>query len=251
MSGRRPLWWIEAAEAAAFFARPGHEDEPTDDGLHYRAAPRPRITIDPCWAPVLTDRQRNCVKRRYRVRAHASWGRMLRLMRNNQMSMVEFVETLSNEELARGQLKDEDGRFRGAPPMWVPREFHRACLRELLRRGRVLWQENYVQAIRAMTEIASGRVKGATPTDRLRAAQYVVERIEGKIPERLEIQVDAPWEAAIVDIVAEVSDEQIAAARKLLTEGPSTTDENVIDAELVEETPPVRRRSASRRKRTS
>lgn len=200
-----------------------------------------------------TERQ----QRRGKVRTARSWGRMLDAMEKAPMTMEEFVETLSPEELVRGRLKDSEGKFRGRPPAWVPAEFHRACIRELMRRGKHLWQTNYLEAIEAMTRVAKGEVKGATVRDRLTAAQFVIERIEGKQPETVVIREDAPWQMVIDDIVAQVPDEAIAAARHARENlGAPTledTEPDVIDAEIVEENevqpPRRRRRAASRRAR--
>lgn len=238
-------WSQEADEVAAYCGRPGRFLDPHEDPFIRRGAVRPRIQVHVSWEGGLTERQK---KLGNKARTARAWGRMMQIMERTGVSMEEYVQGLSNEELARGQLRDRDGSFRGRPPAWVPREFHRECLRELMRRGRALWQENYVVAIRVMTQVASGDIKGATVADRVRAAQYVVERMEGKIPERVEIQVDAPWQDAIADIVAEVSDEQIAAARRVLASAERADDaeDEVIDAEVV---PARARRAPARRRR--
>lgn len=238
-------WAQEADEVVAYCGRPGRFLDPNDDPFVRTGAVRPRIQVHASWEGGLTARQK---KLGNKARTARAWGRMMQIMERTGVTMDEYVKSLSNEELARGQIRGSDGVFRGRPPAWVPREFHRECLRELMRRGRVLWQENYVQAIRVMTQVASGEIKGASVADRLRAAQYVVERMEGKIPERVEIQVDAPWQDAIADIVAEVSDEQIASARRMLASAErmeGTDDDDVIEAEIV----PPRVRRPSRRQR--
>lgn len=170
------------------------------------------------------------------------------MLEKNDMTMEEFCETLSPEELVYGKLKDKNGGFTGRPPAWVPREFHRACIRELMRRGQHLWRENYLASIEAMTMLAQDpKVK---PADRIKAAIFVIERIEGKIPERVEITGDSPWQLAIEDIVAEVPDSSLLRARAARMDALTAQDEQeIVDAELVEEVPkaPVRRRAASRR----
>ena len=110
----------------------------------------------------------------------------------------------------------------------------------------------------ALTEIAKGNVKGAKVADRLKAAQLVIERIEGKTPEVLVLTEEAPWQLAIDDIVAQVPDEQIQAARAARDQFIPNS-EAFIDAEVVEvtEEPPAaapaptprRRTAAPRRKR--
>ena len=141
-------------------------------------------------------------KRRSKVRMGEKWTRILDEIEASGITMEDFCKTLTPEELARGQLRNDDGSFRGAPTKWVPSEFHRACIRELMTRGKVLYQENYIAAIAAMTTIATD--ERVEPGQRIRAAQFVIERIEGKVPERLEVGVSEPWQELLVGIVATV-----------------------------------------------
>jgi hypothetical protein len=141
-------------------------------------------------------------KRRKKTRMGEKWTRVLDELDASGSSMEDFVKTLTPEELARGQLKAKNGHFVGAPPKWVPSEFHKACIRELINRGKRLYQENYIEAIQAMTTLATDpRVE---PRDRMRAAQFVIERIEGKVPDRLEVGVSEPWQELLTGIVADV-----------------------------------------------
>jgi hypothetical protein len=225
------------------------EDSRMMHGRMIRPGVRPLLPVstENRFAPFLTERQR----RRGKVRTARSWGRMLAVMKSTGMTLEEFVETLSPEELVSGKIKDREGKFRGRPPEWVPREFHRACIRELMRRGKTLWQENYLQAIEAMTAIATGQIPGVKPGDRLRAAQYVIERIEGKIPDRLQIVDDSPWQTIIEDIVAEVPEETLIRAKAARNELGSAVQQEIIDAEILDEEPqPAPRRAAARRRRS-
>lgn len=125
------------------------------------------------------------------------------------------VEDLDIEELVRGRPRAADGTFRGAPPKVVPRSFHDACIRELMKRGKELYTDAYMDVIRVFIEIAKDKKQDAG--DRLRAAQYVWERIEGKVPQKVEVGAPQdPWQQLIDGIVAEVEDEQIAKAREML-----------------------------------
>lgn len=209
---------------------------------------RQRIQVSTRFYPLLTKRQREVLKGKPRM--SRAWVRMLKIMEETPMTMDEFVQQLSAEELARGQIKNKDGTFGGRPPQWVPRAFHRACISELMRRGKQLWQENYLQAIETMSEIASGRGTGvhATPGERIKAAMFVIERLEGKVPERLIVTDEQPWMTVMDGIVAEVSDEAVQRGQKALNSAQESRDqlEEILDAELVdddEEPPPARRRS--------
>lgn len=177
------LFGKEAADAAEE-ARPKHE-MPTGKNKKAQAERPPRKT-----------------PRRKKIRMGAGWTRAMDKMDAEGITMAEFVATLSPEELARGQLKNEKGSFVGAPPRWVPQEFYKECIRELMRRGKTMYQENYLSAIRAMTELAND--KRVPEKDRIKAAQFVIERIEGKVPERLEIGASEPWQELLVGILVDV-----------------------------------------------
>lgn len=195
---------------------------------------RQRFKVPTATHHLLTERQRTVLKGK--VRMSRAWVRMYQIMRETGITMEEFVQNLSVEELVRGEFRDKNGTFKGRPPKWVPREFHRACLQELMRRGKTLWQENYLKAIEAMTDIATGKGAAgelATPGERIKAAQFVIERMEGKVPERIVVTENKRWELAMDGIVAEVSDESIVRGRKALAAAEGAMD--VLDAEVVDE----------------
>lgn len=199
-----------------------------------QGAVRRKNTVSRRFHPYLTERQRTVLKGRPRMAK--GWQRMQQIMTETGMTMEEFVQTLSPEELVRGEFKDKDGHFRGRPPKWVPSAFHRACINELMLRGKRQWQENYLDAINAMTEIAKGVGAGvmATPGERLKAAQFVIERLEGKVPEKLQVTSDQPWMVVLDGIVAEVDDTQVQRGNKALAAAQSAREE-ILDAEVVDE----------------
>lgn len=153
------------------------------------------------------------------LRVGRRFTELMQRVEAGEITMREFVKTLSPEELVRGQMKAEDGTWRGAPPKWIPAEFHNECTRELLKRGDILWREAYLDAIKVFMDIARNEL--LEPQHRLKAAQYVVERIAGKTPEKIEVAVAQPWETLISGIVAEAEDDAIARATRVLGGGES------------------------------
>lgn len=227
--------------------------------IERQGARRPYTRMAGQFNAVLTERQKRLGGKAKLPR----WaGRMREMARGDgrDMSMEEFVAQLSPEELVRGQIKDKNGRFSGAPPTWVPRAFHRACVAELMKRGRHLWMDNYLVAIEAMTKVAAGQVKGASTADRLRAAQYVIERLEGKIPEKVVVTNEQPWAVVLDGIVAEVPDEAIQRGQSALNSAQELRQElhDVVEGEAEEVFEPVappqpvrsptRRRNVARRR---
>jgi hypothetical protein len=139
------------------------------------------------------------------VRMGKRWSEIVQHIEDGDYTWEEFAASLHPRELARGQLFDSRGGFSGRPPKLVPSAFHAACIRELMKRGRRMYQENYLLAIEAMTKIATS--PEAKAADRLKAAQFVIERLEGKVPDRIEVVQAAPWEEMISGLIAEVSED--------------------------------------------
>lgn len=190
----------EELEARALFSVEDAEDDAVDMS---------EVQVPPPGA-------RNTDERRQKtVRMGKRWSEIYTHVQNGDYTWDEFAAALHPRELARGQLFDSRGGFSGRPPKLVPRAFHDACVRELMKRGKRLYQENYLLAIQAMTNIANDPM--AKPADRLKAATFVIERLEGKVPERLEVSQAAPWQEIIDGITAEVAeDAAIASAQSYL-----------------------------------
>jgi hypothetical protein len=120
------------------------------------------------------------------------------------MSKEVRVADLTDEELIRGQLLDADGRFRGRPQSRVPKEFHEELMKRILDRGFDKLRGSYMKA---MGVIVDDIVNDDTVDIRLRydASKYVIERLAGKTPDRVEVGVDLkPWEVVMSKIIKEV-----------------------------------------------
>ena len=127
------------------------------------------------------------------------------------------VQDLTDDELIRGQLLDADGKFRGRPQSRVPKEFHEELMKRILERGFDKLRGSYMKA---MGVIIDEIIEDDTVDIRLRydASKYVIERLAGKTPDRVEVGVDMkPWETVMSKIIKEI---------------PAS---DVVDAEVVED----------------
>jgi hypothetical protein len=113
------------------------------------------------------------------------------------------VEDLDDEELLKGQLRDKDGQFRGRPPLMIPRAFHVKLTQELLHRAEGKIREHFNEAMQVFIDVMNNpRVR---PQDRLYAAQYVWERMAGKIPEKQVVEASVrKWEDVAEAVVVEL-----------------------------------------------
>lgn len=113
------------------------------------------------------------------------------------------VEDLDAEELAKGRVRCVDGTFRGRPRAEVPRAIYEAMQREILKRGEALWRESYEAAIMALVRVATDPNPMVKDGDRVTAAKYIVERVAGKVPDKLIVADADPWQQIIDDIIVE------------------------------------------------
>lgn len=101
------------------------------------------------------------------------------------------VEDLDDEELARGRLRDKNGGWSGRPPRAVPQEMVQAMRREWLGRAEEkLRAALHEHGIGTLVELASNtQVDSAV---RLRAAQLILERTMGKVPDKVTVAAEDP-----------------------------------------------------------
>lgn len=130
------------------------------------------------------------------------------------------VEDLDDDELARGQLKAADGTFRGRPPRVVPSELVQAMRREWLSRAEAKLREALMDhGIGTLVELARNR--NIDEGVRLRAAERLIERTMGKVPDKIEVRAEDPIEALFRNILSDprglAPQEFSAAEREMLS----------------------------------
>lgn len=122
------------------------------------------------------------------------------------------VEDLDIEELARGQLKDKNGKFTGRPPKVLPREIVDAMRLEHHKRVNGILEQSLPAQVRTMIEISANRKND--PGVRLKAAIYVYERFMGRTPEKINITAETRVQDIVDDILYEVEEYRQSAVEK-------------------------------------
>jgi hypothetical protein len=103
------------------------------------------------------------------------------------------VEDLDDEEVARGRLRASDGTFRGRPPTTIPQEMVQAMKREWLSRAQARLSEALLEkGIGVLTQLAGDHT--VDPAVRLRAADLIMNRTMGKVPDKIEVAAEDPVE---------------------------------------------------------
>jgi hypothetical protein len=99
------------------------------------------------------------------------------------------IADADNEEVKRGRFKDNGGGFVGRAPNMTARQYNE-WHQELLKRGRSKLNGMYMTALDAVDEIVRSGI--SEDRDRLKAATIIMERVSGKVPDRIEVgPVDA------------------------------------------------------------
>lgn len=135
------------------------------------------------------------------------------------------IDELDDEELARGQLRRDDGTFTEA--RFVPTQMHDAMVKRLFERADQRMREGLMDMVDTMIQIATSPV--SEDADRLRAAEFVFKWLRGNQPVKVEIGMDKPFEQVMNAIIKGGS-----RSESRLNRGYED-DEDLIDGEIVDD----------------
>lgn len=113
---------------------------------------------------------------------------------------------LDDEELGKGKLRDKNGQWRGGTGSLLPRTMVPEITRRLKDRYDDRLREHLKNAQGVFLDIMNDTA--ADPKDRLKAAQYMMERLIGKVPDKVEVVAEIkPWEGLIEGILTDVPED--------------------------------------------
>ena len=111
---------------------------------------------------------------------------------------TEDLSLWSEEELLRGQRRGKNGRWVGPRPKVVPTAVHQELVQRRMLDAHALLGENLVRAVQVLVDIATDRRADAAV--RVKAANVILERVMGKVPERVHLapdEAEPTWAKAI------------------------------------------------------
>lgn len=127
------------------------------------------------------------------------------------------LSDLDTEELIRGQLRSESGRF-GRNTAIVPRAMFAKMTEELFKRANDEMKSNLVVAVEALTGIITSPT--SDPKDVIKASQWMIERVMGKTPEELIVKQDKPWQEVLTTISVDGAEDY----EQFVKDGNESTD---------------------------
>lgn len=143
------------------------------------------------------------------------------------------IADLTDDELSRGQVMDSDGVFRGGPKRKIPAEFHAELMRRIIMRGGDTLRGNYLTAVDTLVDVMKDEEVDAAL--RVNVAKYIVERLAGKTPERVEMTVEAkPWQSVLQGIIREPGrlDRVVVPGERVYDENGDPIDDEQVDSVL-------------------
>lgn len=125
-------------------------------------------------------------------RAYVQMGKRNTKIITGQEDLSEW----DDEELRRGQRRDRNGRFQGAPPKVVPKAVHDELVKRTLSKAQQIMHDSLEDAVTMLKDIATNPL--VEEKDRLRAINMIMDRVMGKPQEKIEVKSDTPpWQVAI------------------------------------------------------
>lgn len=180
---------LKVVKTAAEASKPEeHEDS-------RKAASRARSN-----AALVEGRKRAAETKRKRAEAKAAAVARGEVPRAELFRRGEYpVTAWEDAEIKRGRPRNLDGSFTGAWPNFTGAQ-QASIRRELLRRGQSDFDSMYRDAIRVLRDVA---INGENESARTKAALALIERVGGKVPERLEVHSADPWQDILEDVLSD------------------------------------------------
>jgi len=125
----------------------------------------------------------------------------IRLGQTNSAILAGNVDLTkwSDEELARGQRRDKNGRFQGRPPKVVPMVVYKELARRQTEAVHKHLRDNILEAAHVLTEMI--RNPAVDDGTKVKAITMVFDRVLGKAPEKVEIAMTDPIAEDLAAIV--------------------------------------------------
>jgi hypothetical protein len=115
---------------------------------------------------------------------------------------VLSLEDWDDAELARGYRRMRNGKF-GKPPVFIPLAVQQEAFKRIVRKHKDVIHESFVEATKQLVKLARN---SESEKVRLEAVREIFNRTVGRVPERMQLEVDAPWQDWLVDSIAEPGD---------------------------------------------
>jgi hypothetical protein len=115
------------------------------------------------------------------------------------------LDDWDDEELIRGYRRSRNGRW-GPAPKYIPREVQLEVFRRLVQRGDRKMREAYLKSISNLVDLSED---ASSEKVRLDAIKELMNRVVGKVPDRVHIGVEQPYESILADALVPLSESAV------------------------------------------
>jgi len=112
------------------------------------------------------------------------------------------LDEWDNEELIRGYRRNRNGKF-GVAPKYIPREIQQEAFRRLVARGDRTLKKAYLKSIEQLVELVQS---ADSEKVRLDAIKTLMERVVGKVADKVLVSHEEPWEGILADSIVPLSE---------------------------------------------
>ncbi len=116
---------------------------------------------------------------------------------------IVSLDDWDDEELIRGYRRGRNGKF-GKPPKFIAKEIQQEVFRRIVSRGDKRMRAAYLTSIDELTELAHNSTSDKV---KLEAIKELMNRVVGKVPDRVHVAQEQPWEQFLADSIQPVGDE--------------------------------------------
>ena len=151
---------------------------------------------------------RRCLDNRGREAVELPDGKVVQRIWSNFTNGKIPWETLDDDEISRLQLKRMDGTWNPGPkPRVVPISIAKTHAQALVQRNDKYTREVLLKTTQTFIDVLDDDM--ASHADKMKAAQYLQERVIGKVPDKVQMTAEVkPWEGLVEDILVDVDDEE-------------------------------------------
>lgn len=120
----------------------------------------------------------------------------------NFLSGAIPITELDDDELSKLRLRNREGNLASSGPRSLPRSFVQSHARELVSRNETKMKEHVLKATQVYIDIIESDT--ASPADKMKAAEYLQNRVLGKVPDRVQLTAEVkPWQGLVTGILVD------------------------------------------------
>jgi hypothetical protein len=117
------------------------------------------------------------------------------------------ISVWSDEELLRGQRKNKNGKWTGRAPVLLPAHLVHELTKRRFQRAHVLLADSLVDCVQMLRAVVNDR--RASKSDRIKAAELIMDRVLGKPKESVELDINPGWQSIVAQAIVPVAEEAI------------------------------------------